>query len=478
MRRAAWMLAAVVVTGAVRPAAAQSDPLPPSGGPPVARPVLAFDPNPSVSSLPPDYPSSKAQTEKLPPVLGAPVMGAPVRPSDRGPQNTGNVRVAGVDRGDVPGSSEPVTRPTPGHPGEAQSPVRRAAALGAPETAGNPIPAQAIETSVRPAYAPSATDPVNDLLTNRSGKGDDHGDPGERAAGKFGDKIGDTLNNALGSKGDTWFKSDHAFDGFISPVSNPFLFEDPRSLTEVRPIIMYQHIPSAQPDFKGGGTWFYGTQARVAFTDRLSFVLNKFGGDSINPGDTSPFSSRNGFAEIWLGPKYTFLRCEETGSVVAGGLQFQIPVGSGSTFQDTGTLSLVPYLSYAQNFGKDWSCGSFNAMVGTGYSISVNQERSDYYYLSGHVDMDVLNMHRFYPLMELNWLITTTNGNSTDIGSEGRDLFDFGGQAKGRGLLTAAFGGRFKICEAAQIGAAIEVPLIGPKDLFGYRFTVDFILRY
>ena len=40
----------------------------------------------------------------------------------------------------------------------------------------------------------------------------------------------------------SWLQSDHCFDdlGLISPVSNPFLFEDPRALTELRPIFMYQ----------------------------------------------------------------------------------------------------------------------------------------------------------------------------------------------------------------------------------------------
>ena len=41
-----------------------------------------------------------------------------------------------------------------------------------------------------------------------------------------------------------------------------------------------------------------------------------------------------------------------------------------------------------------------------------------------------------------------------------------------------AFGGRYKITEAAQIGAAFEFPIAGPRDLFQYRVTVDFILRY
>ena len=42
-------------------------------------------------------------------------------------------------------------------------------------------------------------------------------------------------------------------------------------------------------------------------------------------------------------------------------VQFQIPVGSSGVYQNTGSLSLVPYLSFAQNFGRDWRLGSINA---------------------------------------------------------------------------------------------------------------------
>ena len=106
----------------------------------------------------------------------------------------------------------------------------------------------------------------------------------ESSSGKFGDRLHGLFGNS-----DEWFKSDHVFDGFISPVTNPFLFEDPRSLTEVRPIFMYQQIPGGQPDLSGGNIWFFGTQARVAFTDRLSFVFHKLGGISVNPGSGSTF---------------------------------------------------------------------------------------------------------------------------------------------------------------------------------------------
>src|SRR3954465_2811545 len=145
------------------------------------------------------------------------------------------------------------------------------------------------------------------------------------------------------------FESDHCFDYFASPVSNPFLFEDPRALTEVRPIFLFQTIPNSNPVYRGGNAEFFGTQFRVALTDQWSFVMNKLGGVAINPGDNSPLDSQAGLAgpglgaevaELWLGPKFTFLRNTETGAVAAAGVTFQLPVGPAKVAQDTGKLSV------------------------------------------------------------------------------------------------------------------------------------------
>ena len=122
--------------------------------------------------------------------------------------------------------------------------------------------------------------------------------------------------------------------------------------------------------------------------------------------------------------------------------------------------------------------GGFNVMGSTGYSFSTNNQRSDYWYLSGHVDMDLMNWHHVYPLFEMNYFLNTTDAKSTPIGVAGRDLINFGGQAGGKGMITGAFGARFKISENSQIGGAFEIPFAGPKDLFQYRFMLDFILRY
>src|SRR5262249_5303561 len=73
------------------------------------------------------------------------------------------------------------------------------------------------------------------------------------------------------------FQSDPGFPMLISPVSNPFLAEDPRALTEVKPLFMIQGTPSSNPIYRGGEIEYLGLQARVAFTERLSLVMSEFG---------------------------------------------------------------------------------------------------------------------------------------------------------------------------------------------------------
>jgi hypothetical protein len=449
----AW--AVMLVAVGVSPVAAQ--PLAPTGPAPTGS---------SLEALPP-----AAIPNHPPNVLGdpIPIQGSPVRP-----------RIEPFPPTPIETYREPPAPPRP----------TRAAGLGAPVVVGSvvpaasmdPVPSTAVETRVRQAAAtPPPADAVNDFLTRRANVQTElpEREPiaREPKRAKSGWRFGENLDGLFGERGE-WFRSDHAFDGFISPVTNPFLFEDPRSLTEVRPIFMYQKVPGGQPDFQGGNMSYFGIQARLAVTDRLSFVVNKLGGIWLSPGSGSVYGSQSGFAELWFGPKYTFIRNEDTGSLLAGGLQFQVPIGSRNAFQHTGSLSLVPYVSYAQNLFRDFSAGSFNGMVSTGYSFSTTSARSDYYWLSGHIDWDVMNCHRFYPLFELNYYLMSKDGHSTPIGSEGRDLVNFGGQASGKGLMTGAFGARFKVTENAQVGGAFEFPFAGPHDFFQYRFTLDFILRY
>jgi hypothetical protein len=276
------------------------------------------------------------------------------------------------------------------------------------------------------------------------------------------------------------FQSDHAFDGFISPETNPFLFEDPRSLTELRPVFIYQSIPKKNYAYNGGSIDFFGVQGRVALTDSISVVMSKLGGLWVHPGSEAipEFAGdHSDFANIDLGPKWTFLRNERSGTLGALGVWFEIPTG-GSKIQDSDGLSIFPFLTMAQNFGRS-SYGSFNAIGEIGYSFGVDNKPSDFFMTSLHLDYDIGNLHKIYPLLEMNWRYYTNNGSARVLGFEGGDLINYGAtDISGRNNLSLAPGVRYKFNECVQMGTALEFPLVGTKDIQNFRWTFDLILRY
>jgi hypothetical protein len=263
----------------------------------------------------------------------------------------------------------------------------------------------------------------------------------------------------------------------------PFYFEDPRALTEVRPVFIYAAAPSGNPVFRGGNSEYFGLQGRLAVTERLSFVINELGFVSLNPNNpVPPFSKDTGFAQFNIGPKYTFLRNANTRTVAAAGLDFQIPTGSGRVFQNTGNLSLNPYLSVAQNFGRlPGGFGSFDVMANFGYSVSVDNKRSDYLHGSLQLDYNVANANKIYPFVVVNWLHYTQGGHTyvPGFGFEGGDLANFGSRNVGaRDWVSMGPGLRYKFSEAIQAGVATEWALTSQKEISEFRVTFDLIFRY
>jgi hypothetical protein len=276
------------------------------------------------------------------------------------------------------------------------------------------------------------------------------------------------------------FQSDHEFDCFSSPVTQPFYFEDPRALTEVRPFVIWQNTPSSNPIWNGGNNFHYGVRGSVAFTPHISLVVNRLGFTTLQPdGGVAGFERESGFSEIMIGPKITFIRNETSGTVVAFGLTFDLPVGSSNVFQDTGDFGLVPYFSIAQTFGRS-EYGSFNFMNTTGYAFRLDNERSESFYSSFHLDYNIGG--RFYPLVEMNWRHYMRNGSVRNINFEGNDLINFGSTGvSGRDELTLAGGTRIVINRYVQWGIALEFNVLNNTDgrhLDRFRLTTDFIFRY
>jgi hypothetical protein len=294
--------------------------------------------------------------------------------------------------------------------------------------------------------------------------------------------------------GSRLFMSDHEFDRFISPVTNPFLFEDPRSLTELRPIFMYQATPSHHSPhvpgepyhvgdvYSGGDIDYLGLQARLALTERWSIVISEFGlvwSEPHNGVGAPDFHPGTGLAELRIGPKYTFLRNESCGTIGAVGLNFDVPWGDHRVHQDTGSLTLEPYVSFAQKFGAS-SFGTFHGMATAGYNAAMDNKRSDNLFISLHLDYDVGNLNKVFPFIETHWFYYTVNGKAQNLDFEGTDLFNFGSQhVSGRNEFDLAFGARYKFTECLQLGLGAQVPVTTHRHVLDeYRITFDVIFRY
>ncbi|MEM8864749.1 MAG: hypothetical protein AAGF31_04305 [Planctomycetota bacterium] len=257
------------------------------------------------------------------------------------------------------------------------------------------------------------------------------------------------------------------FDDFISPMTNPTLFEDPRNVTELRTIFLTHHVPSG---LGGGDIQLYALQIRARLTDRLSFIAARDGYIvSRNPlvGD--------GWADIDLGFKYALYRDAKNQRLLSGGVVYDLPVGTPDALQAGGDGDFHLFLTGGTRF-----CGCGHWLSAFGGIIPPNEDlTSSFVYWSNHFDYQV--RRGWYALMEFNWFHYTDGGSDRLglTGIEGGDLFNLGsGGVNGNNIVTGAIGGNYKPNQNTEIGLAIEIPLTDRQDVLENRLTADLILRY
>lgn len=261
--------------------------------------------------------------------------------------------------------------------------------------------------------------------------------------------------------------SDHRFDDFISPMTNPVFFEDPRTLTEVRMIYLRHAVPLTA---LGGEIHLWAAQLRAAITDRLSIIATKDGyATSTNP------LIDDGFADVSLGVKYTLLANPEEQRLLTAGLTYELPVGSARTQQGNGDGLFNLFLSAGTQIG----CRS-HWVTGSGFLLPADPaDESSIWFWSNHFDHRI-GQTNLYVLFEFNWYYYLDGGDAFTLAPiEGGDLFNFGtvGVA-GNSVVTGAFGFKYKPCGNLELGVAWENPLSRRKDVLDNRLTVDCILRW
>jgi hypothetical protein len=122
--------------------------------------------------------------------------------------------------------------------------------------------------------------------------------------------------------------SDASFGNFISPISNPVFFEDPRTLTEAKFIFLNHRLPSS---VGGNDVQLYALQLRAAITDRLSIIATKDGcivSENSVEGD--------GWANLAAGLKYNLYKDAAAQQILSVGATFQLPTGTPAALQGNG----------------------------------------------------------------------------------------------------------------------------------------------
>lgn len=252
---------------------------------------------------------------------------------------------------------------------------------------------------------------------------------------------------------------------FISPMTNPVFFEDPRTLSEVRFIYLNHKTPGSL----GSDTvQLFAAQVRAALTDRLSIIATKDGFITSN----SPLVE-DGWADISAGLKYNLIadRCNQ--HIVSVGATYELPVGTPRALQGNGDGEFNIFLSAGKEIAEDW-----HFVTASGFRLPVDTDaESGSWYWSSHLDHQFAK--NWYLLGEVNWYHWMNAGNGGINGVEGGDLFNLGSTGvNGNDIVTGAIGAKYKPTENQEIGVAWEIPLTERKDIIADRLTVDWIIRF
>lgn len=300
--------------------------------------------------------------------------------------------------------------------------------------------------------------------------------------------------------------ADDPFLNFISPITDPTNFEDPRSQSDVRPIYAYHVIPGSfakGTGLDGGYVNVAALQLRIAINDRWSIIATKDGYVWVRPThDVSTATGGgivtrdSGFANLAFGAKWNFWRDSDLGGLASLGLRYEAPSGEpqalqGSVFKagalaDRGNGLMNPFVSYG------WSKDDFHFLGYTGFRFPLSDVDSMFFDWSLHFDYRCpeitfagYGLGHPYPTIELNWKNVMKGGDRIPLTQEGFDFFNLGSsEAGGENIVTMGFGGRWRFTDNLELwgrrggidwGIAYEQPVTSQKGLFDWRLTTDLI---
>ncbi|QDU79084.1 hypothetical protein Pla110_07880 [Polystyrenella longa] len=265
------------------------------------------------------------------------------------------------------------------------------------------------------------------------------------------------------------FKSDYAFADFIEPITNPYWFIDPRSMTRARLVVMNQDIPRNNVT-PAGSTTVTSLQGSLAVGERMSFLAAKTGRATF---DLDGQSELDGWLDMAFGFKTVLVRDEYNRFLLSAGSLYERSNGTSEIFQGNGHGMWHIFLTG----GKGWGRSHFVSTVGWHLPNNHDEENESLYY-SFHYDLELFEDK--FLVLEMNGQHYTESGSRTPNSNlEGGDLFSLGSDnVTGNDVITGAIGTTIRLRDDIHLTAAYEVPLTSREDFLDDRFTATLAYYY
>ena len=259
------------------------------------------------------------------------------------------------------------------------------------------------------------------------------------------------------------------FEHFHEPVGAPFYFETPFNETHAKFVYLHHDFPAGGP-LNNGNLDVFALQVRIALTERLALIATQDGYSILEPAEGAPDSE--GWNDIALGLKYTFVADEESDFLFAAGMRYKLNSGDSDVLQGD-VQELSPFISVAKGWDKLHFVGNVT------YRAPFDSNDGNHV-LQWHTHLDYELFDGVAPMVELHGLHYLSNGDRTPLSVGGLDYTNLGStDVKGSSVVWIGVGASIKLSPHIELGAVYEHTLTNENsDIFDSRVTAAVTINW